>query len=416
MIRFAYSMALRSLRHRPGLLVLTMGIVAVSVTLIISLSTLMGGVKKRILSAVTESMPHISIQPEERSPYASWNIPSLQRPGRVYIGKKVKLVQTKKKIEEWKQWFSRLRQFDPQVLSVTAVASEQAILFRGEQPRTVHVLGVSPKEYNRVVNIQKKLVRGSFLRMNTGQMVVGQTMAEELALSPGDKVRLTSATGNVAMYTVIGMFFTGSRIADQSRVYIPIRDAQSLFGLGQAVTSLEIKVKDIFQAEQLGQQLQYRLPYKVSSWMGDNENLLAAIQTQDMTVNIILLLTTIASGFGIASILIMAVVGKLREIGILIAMGATRVQLILTYTFQGLLISCMGAFLGIATGVGLTHFLLSIREKDSLGREVPMFAVELQFDIILLAFLVAMTVGLFASIVPAWRASRVNPIEIIRGM
>lgn len=202
---------------------------------------------------------------------------------------------------------------------------------------------------------------------------------------------------------------------DRSSAYIPLRDAQSLFGLSTAISAFYIKLGEICQAKRLAVRLRQRVPFEVRSWMEDNENFLTAMQSQNVTTNIILLLTTIAAGLGIASILIMSVVSKMRELGILKAMGATRAQIIGVFTLQGLIISFLGACMGTGVGMGLAHYLTSFKRRDSLGRLVSIFSVEVKPSVILAAFFIAMVVGLLAALYPAWRASRVNPIEVIRG-
>lgn len=202
---------------------------------------------------------------------------------------------------------------------------------------------------------------------------------------------------------------------DRSSAYIPLRDAQSLFGLSTAISAFYIKIGEIYHAKRLAVRLRQRVPFEVRSWMEDNENFLTAMQSQNVTTNIILLLTTIAAGLGIASILIMSVVSKMRELGILKAMGATRAQIIGVFTLQGVIISFLGACMGTAVGMGLANYLTSFKRRDTLGRLVSVFSVEVKPSVILTAFLIAMVVGLLAALYPAWRASRVNPIEVIRG-
>jgi lipoprotein-releasing system permease protein len=415
MNRFAWSMALRSLRYNIGQTFLTMGIVTISVTLMIGLSTLMQGIQQRITTVITESMPHISILPEERHPQAAWQIPAMQKAGRLYIGESFKLAQQKRKIEDWQEWEARLRVFDPQVTASAPVVSEQAILFRGAQPHAVAVTGVYPESFNKVVEINDKIIAGRFFGLTTGQIAIGEGIANDLSVKLGDKIRLVNTEGASMTFLVVGVFSTGNRRVDLTTVYVPLRDAQSLFGLATAISALYLKIKDIYQARDLAVRLRHRVPFDVRSWMEDNQGFLNAMSSQNMTTNIILLLTTIAAGFGIASILIMSVVSKLRELGILKAMGATRAQIISVFTLQGLIISFLGACIGTGFGIGLAYFLNSFRTRAATGQMIQMFSVELRPSVILGAFSIAMLVGFLAALYPAARAARVNPIDVIRG-
>ncbi|MCB9640163.1 MAG: ABC transporter permease [Myxococcales bacterium] len=417
MNRFAWSMALRSLRHNIGQTMLTMGIVTISVTLIIGLSTMMQGIQSRITTVITESMPHISVLPEERIPQAAWQISALQQKNKkqIYVGKSFKMATQIRKLENWQTWGERFSSFSPYIKSVVPVVSEQAILFRGAQPTAVSVTGVVPEEYDKVIQIQDKLISGKFFGLNTGQIVVGVGVATDLSLSLGDKVRLVNSTSDSMIFTVVGIFATGARMRDSTAVYIPLRDAQSLFGLATAISAFYIKLSEIYEAKNLAVRMRHRVPFEVRSWMEDNENFMTAMQSQNMTTNIILLLTTIAAGLGIASILIMSVVSKMRELGILKAMGATRWQIISVFTLQGVIISFIGACMGTGVGIGIARYLTSFKRRDTMGRLVSVFSVEVKYSLIVTAFLIALLVGFLAALYPAWRASRVNPIEVIRG-
>tara|TARA_B100000609_G_C17220471_1_gene439679 strand:- start:1513 stop:2766 length:1254 start_codon:yes stop_codon:yes gene_type:complete len=413
--RFAWSMAWRHLRHNVGQTILTMCIVAVSVVLIIMLRTLIGGIQTRLISAVTDSMAHVTIEPLKREPIAMWQLPKSQKRKTLYVGTSFELAQRKRKIEDWSRWLPRLKQADPNILAVSPVVQEQAILFQGAQPRGVAVVGVQPDSYNRVVALQSKITEGSFLGLRGGRIVIGESLAEDLSLKLGDKIRIVASNKNTNTYTISGIYYSGMRRMDKQTVFLPIRDAQSLFQLGNAVTSISIKLKDVFEANNLADRLKYRIPYEVNSWMRDNSRLLSAMESQGQTTLLILIMTTIAAGFAIASILIMAVVSKLKELGILKAMGATRKQIIAIFTIQGTLLSALGAILGSIGGIALTRFLFTIQSRDESGRLNRMFSIELEYSVVLLAIGIAIFIGWIAALYPAWKASRIDPIEVIRG-
>jgi lipoprotein-releasing system permease protein len=410
---FTVTVALRHLRYGRGETLLTTGVVAMSVTLIIFLTGLIGGLQRRLIATVTGAVAHISVEQVERPPIALWE--ESPEAGVLYTARTVKLPQQKQKIEDWQAWLPRLERFDPEVIAVSPTVSGQGTLARGTKKVTVQIYGVIPERQDRVVALQGNLARGRFFGLNGGELTMGYRLAEELGVDLGDKLRLTSTEDVARTYTVAGIFDTGFRALDSSTVYLPLRDGQSLFGLGTAVTSLGMRLRHVFEAEELARRLSLRVPYQVEPWTRDNQSLLVALKAQSGSSNMILAITTLAAAFGIASIMITAVVSRSKEIGILKAMGATDRQILGVFALEGCLLSLLGGVLGSATGLFLVSQLKKARTLSASGRSIELFPVELTPEMVLGAVGLALIVGLLSSLFPAWQAARVDPIEVIRG-
>lgn len=414
--RFSVSVAVRQLRYGISQALLTMGVVAISVTLIIFLGSLIIGLQKFLIRVITGVIPNIVISQPRRMPIAAWELPGAGDRDTLYIGERPTLEQRQLKIEDWQLWLERLPGLSGRITAVSPVVSENAILASGASRRGVLVTGAVPERYNQVVNVQSDIRRGTFLGLRTGEIAVGEPLAEELMISLDDRVRLTTSEGATAIYTVAGIFRTGAEPVDEGTVYITLRDAQSLFGLGNAVTSIGIRLDQVFAANDVAAQLRRQVPYQVDSWMEENQNLLAALRSQSQSVTLIISFTVLAAGFAIASILITAVTSKLQEIGILRAIGATRKQIVGLFTLQSTLMALLGAIVGAGLGIGLSIGAYRYRVATSAtGREEDVFPIDLSPELVLGAMAVALIVGFLASLYPAWKAARVNPIEVIRG-
>lgn len=413
---FAASVAIRQLRYGIAQASLTMGVVAISVTLIIFLGSLIMGLQVYLIETITGVIPNIVISQPERLPIALWQVEGARRPGTIYTGKQPTLEQRQRKIDDWQIWVARLPTLDSEIIAVSPAVEDNAIMSSGANRKGVLVTGVVPDRFNVVVNVQKDIRRGTFLGMQTGDIAIGQPVAEDMNVNLGDRVRLTTSTGDTATYKVAGMFRTGVQPVDEGTAYLTLRDAQSLFGLGNAVTSIGIRLRDVFQADVVAARLRTQVPYKVDSWMEQNQNLLAALRSQTQSVSLILSFTVLAAGFAIAGILITAVTSKLQEIGILRAIGATRRQIIGLFTLQSTLMAALGAAVGAGFGIALSIITYRIRVRTSAtGLFEEVFPISLTPELILGAMAVAVVVGFLASIYPAWKASKVNPIEVIRG-
>jgi lipoprotein-releasing system permease protein len=412
---FTRSVALRHLRFSLGQTAASVGVVALSVTLIIFLGALIGGLQIRLLGSMTGAIAHVTVKAPERWPLAAWQIPALARTNQLYVGEVVKLPQRKRKIEDWGAWLDRLQAFDPRITGISPLVDGQGFLHRGTKRKAVAIAGVLPERHNTVVDIQGKLVSGRYFGLNAGEITIGWKLAEEFSLKLGDKLRLVSAEDIAAVYTVAGIFDSGFNSVDGATVFIPLRDAQSLFALGRAVTSIGLRLGDTFAANDIADRLALQIPYETVSWMRENQTVLSGLRAQSQSVNLILGCTILAAGLGIASILIMAVLSRQREIGILKAMGATAGQITAIFALQGALLALAGGLIGAGVGTLLSNWLKTIKTVASAtGRLVEVFPMALTPRLLATALLTAFVVGLVAAVYPAWRAARVNPIDVIR--
>ncbi len=413
MDRFTWSVALRDIRFNSRQSGLTLGVVAMGVTLIVFLNALIGGLQRRLVSSVTGSIPHVVVRPLKRAPLPVWEMKPEE--GVRYRTWVEALEQRKRKIEDWPIWIPRLKVFDPSVTAVSPVVEGQGILSRGSNRSGVTFIGMIPEEHNRVVDIQSKLVAGRFFGLGPGEAALGYKLAEDFSLKVGDKIRLTSSEGLSAVLAVGGVFDTGFNLVDSQTLFLPLRDAQSLLALGSAVTALGLKLNEIFEADRLAQRLALQIPYETRSWMQDNESLLTGLKAQSQSSMLIQFFTALASGFGIASILVMSVMNRQREIGILKAMGATRRQVVRIFTLEGTLLAFVGSLVGSGVGSGLSLILGRLRRTTGpSGRQIEFFPIDLTWQIVLGAVGLALAIGLLASLYPAYRAARINPVEVIR--
>jgi lipoprotein-releasing system permease protein len=410
---FTLSVAVRHLRFGVGQSLLTIGVVAISVLLIVYLRTVIGGAQISIVNSVTGRIAHVVLEPPERTPIGAWNLPGTAA-GALYVGETVKLPRAQAKIEEWRQWLPAL-EADPEVTVVSPIASGNVFVFRGARQESVRMAGVIPERHDQIVNIESSLLEGRFLQMTTGEVALGSTMAADFGIRMRDKLRLLGPGGRALSVTVAGIYETGSGTLDDKQIFLMLRDGQSLLEIGSAVNSIGVRIGDLNRAEVVAQSLAERMPFKVRSWIGDNPNVFRTLAAQDQTSNMVLISTIIAAGFGIASILIMSVTGKFREIGILKAMGATPGEIQTIFVIEGFLLAVLGCLVGIPAGLAVLNALSRIRAPGPGGREQSIFLIQIDPWLLAAAATVAITVGVIAAFFPARRAGRVDPMQVIRG-
>lgn len=411
MTSIVLTIAMRHLRSGLRQSALTVGVVAISVMVMVVLGGLIDAMQRRLITSITGSIPHVTVQQGPRTP-----ITAQVGPGPLVIERVVPIENTQRKIEDWQQLVDTLPSRAPGIVGVSPTIDGQGYLTRGERRKAVTITGMIPERHNQLVELASKLVAGRFFGLSSGEVVLGVRLAGDLRLTVGDKIRMSGTADGSVGFTVAGIVDSGFRNLDDGSALIGLRDAQSLFGLGNAVTAIGIKLTGIYDADRVADALSGQLPYEVRSWMRDNQSLLTGLRAQSIFSAMIRLSTVIAAGFSIASILFMSVTSKRREIGILKAIGATRRQIAGIFAIEGTLIGVVGATLGTALGLAIAQWMTTIMILSQFsGRVERMFPIQLTPDMLATPALIAVAIGLLAALYPARQASIVDPIEVIRG-
>lgn len=324
----------------------------------------------------------------------------------------------------------------------------------GVVQQTPHVLGASPFIYTKVMikhdnyvdgivlrgvdgntlsevsNIESKIVYGSF-SFNDGDVpgiVLGSILADNLRVHTGDELTIFSTAnftptpmGIIPKYKtfrVSGIFEAGMFEYDAALAFVSLESAQNLIGMGDAVTGFEVKVDDLYRAPQIAKQLETKLgfPFRANHWVRMNRSLFAALKLEKVVMFIILILITVVAASNIIGSLILIVIQKTRDIGILKSMGASSRQIMKIFMVQGLIIGGIGTLLGFIVGIGASALLakykfIQLPSDVYFIDTLPVHMVVSDFVIVGVA---AIAVSFLATIYPALRASRLDPVRAIR--
>ena len=415
-MRFESTLAWRHLVSGGGQTVLTVLAVAIAVTVIIFIQTLITGVQQRFVNDLVGPLPHVTVKSPDPSPatLASVATAAGMPSDRFYASDKQKQVQQRTDLEQWKGLETQLAQF-PGVKVVASGVGGSAFLTRGAKRFPVNVSGGDPAKLERISPIQKDMVFGRWLDIGPEDIVMGVRLAEEAGIRLGDRVLVQSQQGVSATLRVAGLYETGNAQTDLRQVFCTLRAAQSLFATGQNVTSIQLKLEDPFAAGKVAEQIAATLPYKVDSWVKDSGFILNAIQSQNSTRLMICAFVLLASAFAIASVLIVSVIQKSRQIGILKAIGARDKQILTVFTLEGLGVAIAGSAVGCVWSLGILRALADIPQAARFGKADKLFNII--YDPMIFGGAVGATLAatLIAALLPARRASRLNPVEVIRG-
>jgi lipoprotein-releasing system permease protein len=403
---FEWLVALRFLREGRVQTLFIIGGVAIGVGVIVFMSALLSGLQANFVKRVLTGQAHIQLlPPKEVSRILPRIADQLVRDNIVQAP-----LQRAKSIDQWQSLVIQIQDM-PEVAVISPAVSGSALVVRGAASRAISVLGVDPDLYFKIVPMAEKIVQGN-ARITVNDIMIGTELANDLGLSIGDKLRVTAANGNANTFLITGIFDLGNKAANARTTLMPIRAAQSLLGMVGGVTSLDVSVHDVYAAEVVAKHITAQTGIQADSWIKTNEQFFTAVNAQTTANTAIRMFVGLSVAFGIASVLVVSVVQKSREIGILRAMGITRGQILRIFLLQGGLLGFGGALVGCTLGwIGL--LIWQQVEKNPDG--TVMFAMSIEPALFFTALILASATGLIASFAPALRAARLDPVVAIRG-
>ena len=297
------------------------------------------------------------------------------------------------------------------ILAVSPTVAGPAFVVRGDASQAISLTGIDAEQYIKIVPLPEKIVTGTF-RMNNTDMLVGIQLADDLGVQLGDKLRVTTAAGGSLTLTIVGIFDFGNRGANQRTVYVALSTAQNLLNLIGGVSSIDLTTVEPFQAEVVAQSIAASTGLNALSWIASNNQLFVALNAQTLSSQVIRLFVALSVAAGIASVLVVSVVQKRKEIGILRAMGGTRGQILRVFLIQGAIVGLLGSMLGSMMATAMVSIWETIAKNPD---GTPMFVIDVNVSLYLWAALIATITGLAAAATPAVRAARLDPVDAIRG-
>lgn len=340
------------------------------------------------------------------------------------------------RLNDWSALLARVQGL-PHVTGAAPYIEEQAMLANGANMSGAIVRGIIPDDDARVSDVGRKLVSGSLadLRPGSYNIILGKDLAYALGVVPGDKVIMLISRGNVTpagiiprlrRFTVAGIFYAGVYQYDSALALVNLKDAQTLYSMGSAVSGVRLKLDDNLLAPEIAQQLTSRFngQYYVSDWTQQNANLWTAIAIEKNVMFVILSLIDLVAAISIIIVLVMAVTDKQSDIAILRTLGMTPRGIMGVFVVQGTLIGLLGTVLGLVLGVLLADNVNNLLDLVRRLFHVQIFPASVYYisnlpsDIyvsdVLKVCIATFVLTVLATLYPAWRAARTQPAEALR--
>jgi lipoprotein-releasing system permease protein len=398
-MRYAAKIALRHVLSSPGQTTLLIVGVALGVTVFIFMSALIGGLASLLTQRTVGSIAHVVLEMRERSPGLIGAAPNAQLTVQ-------KDLSRRQQIAVW-QPFLPIIEALPGVTAVSPQIRGSAFLTRGQAIAPVGVIGIMPDRLSAIANISAAIVAGEDGLPSDG-ILIGQKLAEDLGLYVGQAIMLRSDRQRERSFRVSGIFALGIASADRQAVYMNLTTARALFDLPSGISRFELKVSPVADAPKLADTLERATGLKVTSWTQENAQLFEALDAQGRTGTIIKAFALLTIMIGIASAMLLSVMRRRSEIGIMRAAGVSRLFILKVFVLEGTLIGAIGGLSGVLLAwVALAPFPpIAQAQSGSLPIDVGQGGF-------LAAFLLTTLAAALASIIPARRAARVDPVEAI---
>ena len=382
------------------------GGISIGVAVIVFMSALLSGLQANFVRRALTGQAHIQVLPLKevvrplRDGDQVWpENATVQAP-----------LQRLKSIDQWQSAVAQISSMS-EVVVVSPAVTGSALVTRGDASRAITLTGMTPELYYRIVSLPEKIVRGQ-AHMEVDTIFIGTELATDLGVTVGDKLRVSAANGSLNTLKVAAIFDLGNKGANSRSTFVALRTAQSLLGLTGRVSVLDITVRDVYAAEVVAQRINRLTHLEADSWIKTNEQFFTAVRAQTTANTAIRFFVALSVGFGIASVLVVSVVQRSREIGIFRAMGITRGQILRIFLLQGGLLGLLGAISGSLMG-GTALVLWQHFERNADG--TVMFPLSLEPILFIQALALATLTGLLAAFAPALRAARLDPVVAIRG-
>ena len=338
-------------------------------------------------------------------------------------------------LADWRQVAQQVKA-DPEVVASAPFVMNQGMLALGGNVRGAVIRGILPEEEAQVTDLATHMRLGSLDDLKPGEwgIVLGLELAQALGAGVGDKLMVITPQGNITpagvlprmkQFTVTGIFSAGMYEYDSGLALIHLQDAQKLARLGEDVSGLRLRIKDIFRAPWVTRDLAERMPdHFVSDWTTSHANFFRAVAIEKRMMFLILLLIVAVAAFNIVSALVMAVTDKQSDIAILRTLGARPLSIMKIFIIQGAFIGVLGTLAGVSLGVLGALNLETVVPMLEKALGMDLFPADVYYiselpsklewaDVEIIAG-VSLLLSLLATLYPSWRASRLNPAESLR--
>lgn len=409
--------AFRQLSQRKRQTVLSLAGIGIGVMVLITSISLMNGLVESFIQKIINIAPHVLVNGEKIVQPVPDQLIKSGKNTKVDFIKNVyrndqEVIKNYKKI-------MRIIKRDSLVQVATPLVGVNSIGKFGTTTLPVQLFGIIPSTQDKIEKFSQSMTSGSYdaLERTPDGILLGTTVAQDFSADVGERIQIVSVKGSIFSVRVVGIFSTGINDID-GNAYVNLKLAQNIGGYSSGeVTDIYLRVNDLKKDNLVARKIQTLTNYKAITWEQKAASVLALFKMISMIVYFLVFFVVLVAGFGVANVLITNVLEKARDIAVLKSFGFKKSEITGIYIFQGLIVALIGAAIGCLFGYFMIEILSSIKVASSNTSAVRANRLLMGKDIWYFTFSAgfAILVSLVASIIPARNASKVNPVEILRG-
>lgn len=414
-VRTVVFIALRQLWERKLLNGIAVGGVVLGILVLIAMNGIFKGFSMKFTQSILKISPHVILFDTELRPQPS----ILARYEKTFVATQVAHEvpsERQARIKRPSEIVHSLMLM-PEVRAAAPSLAGMALIEYGGKTKSIDIRGIEVERQEQVTPLSQFVRQGSLtaLAVATDGIVVGSGVAADLGLHLGDVVHAAAPGGRPLDLKVVAIIEAEIPPVDKVRAYALLRNVQTLLGKPDIVSRIEIRLWDYETGFAAADRIERAFGYDAESWQETNANFLAIFAMQTMIGRFIVAAILLVGGFGILAIQIMIVLQKTRDIAILRSVGLRRFDILRIFLLQGLIIAIVGGALGDILGkIALIQLAkLPVRMEGLVKSDTFLIHEDPAFYVYGVVF--ALVVGVFASLLPAIRGSRVEPVDVLRG-
>jgi lipoprotein-releasing system permease protein len=298
-----------------------------------------------------------------------------------------------------------------------AVLAGQALVSFAGKDVGITLNGMVPEEVRDVSTIENYMTEGSVddLVADPGGIIIGAGLARKLSLARGENLTVAATTGQVRSFRIVGIFRTGRSAYDESQAFAARKRVQALLNRPDRVNTIIVKLPDPSRARDVAADVERRAGYKSVSWQEASEDLMSTLAIRNAIMYTVVSAVLVVAAFGIYNVISTVVLEKQRDIAILKSMGFYGRDVRRIFLVQGILLGLSGSLLGVPLGCAIMAGLMQVSLKPPGSSEKVQMPIDWSLGQFAVAIAFAMTAAALAALLPARKAARVQPVDILRG-
>lgn len=405
--------ALRHLLARKRQTLVSLFGIVLGTAFFLGISALMQGSEADFIHRLIDNSPHITVQDQFRDP-------QLQPVAQMYPGALIQMHRVKPEketrgIRHYEQALEYLQSVSG--LKASPMLQGQGLVSFAGKDEALSLNGMVPKDIEKVSTIGNYMVDGSIrdLTANPDGVIVGSELARILSLEKGESITISAATGQVHSFKIVGIFHTGREAFDQTQVFIALKKAQALLNRPNRANQIIIKLDDPYAARNMSTRIEAQLKYKSVSWQEASEDIMSTLALRNVIMYSVVGAVLLVAAFGIYNVISTVVMEKQRDIAILKSMGFHARDIQTVFLMEGVLLGALGCALGLPFGSAIMFGLGRLAFKFPGTTQLTKMPIDWGWQQFAIAGTFALVAAVGAALLPARKAAKVKPVDILRG-